>query len=367
MALPTVVVRLLTAFTVAPAGCWRTIAALVAVATLSACSSAGPGRLRHDRINYNDALSGSWKQQALLNIVRLRYADIPEFLDVTSVIGSYTLEGQLNAGASGGFGQGFAQGTYTDRPTITYTPLIGDKFTKSLLRPIPPAAIFALIQAGYPVDRVLQFTVRAINGVYNRSAEQGRSRPADPQFYALLDALRRIQLADALAMRLEPHGNDEKTVVFFRRDVPEEVAADLRFVAAILQINLQAPELQLTYSALATTRTEIALLTRSMLEIYAEIASTIEVPEGDVREGRAAPTPALPSTPHPRDLPMVQVLSGDQQPDDAFVAVRYRKHWFWMDDRDLASKFAFSSLMLFASLAETGVSPQAPLVTIPAN
>ena len=36
-------------------------------------------------------------------------------------------------------------------------------------------------------------------------------------------------------------------------------------------------------------------------------------------------------------------------------------------DRDYRSKRALSVLMLFFSLAETGVTPQAPLLTVPAN
>jgi hypothetical protein len=63
-----------------------------------------------------------------------------------------------------------------DRPTLSYTPLTGDKFTKSLLRLIPPAAIFQLIADGQPADFMLQTTVRALNGVYNRSDAGGSSR-----------------------------------------------------------------------------------------------------------------------------------------------------------------------------------------------
>ncbi len=65
--------------------------------------------------------------------------------------------------------------------------------------------------------------------------------------------------------------------------------------------------------------------------------------------------------------PVARVLSGEGAPADAYVAVRYRNHWFWIDDRDLASKRAFSFLKIFSSIAETGVAPQQPVLTIPAN
>jgi len=45
---------------------------------------------------------------------------------------------------------------------------------------------------------VLLLTARAINGIYNRSGIGARARQADPEFYPLLDALRRLQLSGAV-------------------------------------------------------------------------------------------------------------------------------------------------------------------------
>jgi hypothetical protein len=70
---------------------------------------------------------------------KVRYADAPVFMDVSSVISSYSLEGDVSLGGqfatSGGSNIGTvgATGRYADKPTITYQPLIGDKFAKSLM------------------------------------------------------------------------------------------------------------------------------------------------------------------------------------------------------------------------------------------
>jgi len=122
------------------------------LALLSACATIGAGSVNRDRLDYAEALTSSWKEQMLLNIVKLRYADTPVFLEVSSVISSYQLQSQLSllgtlsynltANLPDALGRGAtlgATGSYTDRPTITYTPLQGDKFTRSLLRWCRPA------------------------------------------------------------------------------------------------------------------------------------------------------------------------------------------------------------------------------------
>jgi len=56
-----------------------------------------------------------------------------------------------------------------------------------------------------------------------------------------------------------------------------------------------------------------------------------------------------------------------KQPVDAFAAVSYNGYWFWVDDRDLKTKRAFSMLMLLFTLSDTGAHEPLPLITIPAQ
>ena len=63
---------------------------------MSGCSTIGPDTVERDRFDYNTAISNSWKEQTLLNIIKLRYADMPLFVDVASVVSGYTFERSIN-------------------------------------------------------------------------------------------------------------------------------------------------------------------------------------------------------------------------------------------------------------------------------
>ena len=350
---------------------------LIALA-LAGCASIGPATVPRDRVDYISSVAESWKEQTLLNIVRMRYGDAPSFLDVSSVISAYAFQGQLSVGGQVSsnltstipwntltFG---ANGSYLDRPTITYTPLSGDKFAKSLLQPIPPSAIFELVQAGYPADAVLQMTARAINGVFNRSSLGGVVRQADSDFYPVLEALRRLQLSGAVSLRLEKREGEELgTLIFASRRSPE-VENDLRFLEQVLGLKLEKnAQLTITFGAVPRSNTEFAILSRSMLEILLEVAAGIEVPGAHIEAGRTGAPGRRENAQNRWDRPLIRILSSQIQPADAFSAVQYRGTWYWISDDDLAAKRVFTFLMMFFSLAEKGTTPQAPLLTIPAS
>ena len=339
----------------------------------SACGTIGAGTVTRDRSGYTDAVATSWKEQTLANIVKLRYADAPVFLDVSSLISQYQLEADLNA--SGTMFTGMpptsnsvtlgALGRYIDRPTVTYSPVQGEKFTRSLLRPIPPPALFQLVQAGYPIDLVFQLTVRGINQVYNRSTRNYLRREADPKFYQLLDALRQIQLSESVGFRVEREGKDEAAIIMLQRNALPEIAQYTKFVRETLGLDPDATDLQLVFGAVPRNNKEVAMLSRSMMEILLELGAGIEVPAQHIEAGRTGPNLALAPGASSRDQPFVRIRSGAERPDSAFAAVQYRDTWYWIDDSDLRSKSVFTFLMMLFSLAETGAAPQAPLITIP--
>ena len=356
----------------------RGLAGAIGALGVAGCGSIGPATVSRDRVDYLSAIGESWKEQTLLNIVRLRYADAPTFLDVSSIISGYTLQGQVSAG--GGFSSDrtaavpYTLGTigggagFVDRPTISYTPLSGDRFTRSLLRPIPPASIFELIEAGYPADLILLVTIRALNGVFNRSSAGGRSRSADPRFYPLLEAFRRLQLLGTVSLRRERQGQEEVANLILARGRSEEVARDLQLVASTLNLRTdRGGQLVLATGAVQRNEQELAVLSRSMMEILLQLAQGVVVPEAHVAAGRTAAATWTAEAEHPWDRPFVRIHSGRAHPSDAFAAVRYRDTWYWVEDGDRASKGVLSFLMLLFSLAETGLPRQAPVLTLPAN
>jgi hypothetical protein len=167
---------------------------LLVLVGLTAGCSIGPSTVTRDRFDYTGAVAESWKSQMLLNLVKIRYGDTPVFLDLGQIVSGYTVQSTFSALGNIFNTQGFlagtqtgavglsAQGQFTDRPTITYTPLQGEAFARSFMTPIPPAALLSLIQAGNPVDVVLRLAVTVVNGIHNRFGGDLRARSPDRSF-----------------------------------------------------------------------------------------------------------------------------------------------------------------------------------------
>ena len=87
----------------------------------------GPRTVAVDRFDYSSAIADSWKEQTLLNIVKIRYVDLPVFVDVSSIVAGYSLQTGVTVGGvvsseravQGNYGSISGQAIYTDRPTIT--------------------------------------------------------------------------------------------------------------------------------------------------------------------------------------------------------------------------------------------------------
>jgi hypothetical protein len=313
----------------------------------------------------------------LVNMVKMRYGDAPTFLDVASVINQYSVESQLDARL--GWVHHFTAALtntqsvggaarYIDRPTITYSPLTGEKFARSLMTPIPPASILSLIQANYPVDLVLRLCVHSVNGIRNRFGGAARARPADPEFYPLLERMQRLQASGAIGLRVQKKNEKDATLMTIRGKVDEATAEDSLAARRMLGLDPTANEVRVAYASIAKDDRELAILSRSVLEIIIDLASYIEVPDVHVEEKRVNPTQTDDSGMGGPSTPLIRIHSSPGKPSDAFVAVPYHGYWFWIDDRDLPSKRMFSFLMVVFTLVEkTDGKEGAPIVTIPAG
>jgi hypothetical protein len=358
-----------------PSGKARLLLFAIAAVALAGCTHVGPKTVLVDRVDYGTTIADSWKQQTLLNIVKMRYMDLPVFMDVANIVSGYSLQtgvtvgGQLSSktAVQGDFASASGQAIYTDRPTITYVPLTGQKFLHGLITPIDPKNIFFMIQAGYPADFLLGLTVESINGLRNRSMTGATAREADPEFLRVLQLLREVQVAGAFGMRVEEDKARGSTgVLFFRRD---DVSADVLEKTAEIRRLLRLPDSQqkytLTYSPVRGADNELAVNSRSMLQIMGAFASYLDVPGTHLAERRAVPAFENVDAADRHDA--VRIHSGPKKPPDAFAVVQHRGHWFWIDDSDLQSKRALIAVVYLFTLAETGAPERLPLVTIPAQ
>ena len=352
----------------------------LAAMTLAGCKHLGPKTVPVDRFEYSSAIAESWKQQTLLNIVKLRYMDLPVFIDVASVVSGYSMQTGVTVGGTsssaravqGDFASVNGQAIYTDRPTITYVPLTGEKFLRGLITPIDPKNIFFLLQSGYAADFILGLAVESLNGVRNRSTAGGAVREADPEFIQALELLRDVQNAGAFGMRVEEDKAKVSTgVVFFRRDdVSPEIAAKGAELRRLLKLPADQQRFALSYSPMRGGENELAVNSRSMLQIMQAYASFVDVPEDHLKDRSAWPTfdrVSVAGNSANESRRVVRIYSGKQKPLNAFATVRYRDHWFWIDSSDLQSKRALTVIVFFFTLSESGGSDKLPLITIPAQ
>jgi len=330
---------------------------------LSGCVSRGPSDLTQDRLGYTMAMSTSWEQQLLLNIVRLQYAEAPTFVEVTSIVGSYERNFGFSVGGEGAANsQKFVEqnisagidGRFIERPTITFLPLTGDKFTRQLMEPVPAQVVLSVIQSGWRADRVLATLCRAMNGVRNHFPRMDTITPADPEFAQLMGLLQKLQDANALEFRSD--STDRRICMVINggkgNDSPE--MTELR---RLLKLKDAQNIFPIRSGVMIADEGEIAFSTLSMFQVLLWLGDGIEFQDEN------HPLVRIRNRGEARNSPM-RIYSGTTRPDDAYVAVKHGKHWFWVSNDDPVSKSALMTICLVMKALESG-DAQKPVLTIP--
>ena len=179
----------------------------------------GPRAVEQSRLRYNEAVKTTTEEQLLLNIVRLRYTDTPSSLSITSIAEQREVVAGLKAmpfftSAAAGNAFGGYRGTVlpqleftgANRPTLSYTPLDDQEFTRRLFTPITLEGTAYLAKTTWPIATVFRLYLENLNWVSNAETASGptpRDAPEYAEFLTGIEALQRLQDRKLVALFTE--------------------------------------------------------------------------------------------------------------------------------------------------------------------
>ncbi|MFX1675373.1 hypothetical protein PWR63_24505 [Paraburkholderia sp. A2WS-5] len=349
-------------------------AALCPLFMTTGCAWFGPHLLRTDQVDYERALGDAKKREMLATVVGLRFGDSPSFVAVSQIIASYTFEASAGVLAEGGssaagtsFGQASASASYSNHPTFTFVPTTGEALATGYIRPLPPELLLPLADSGVPVDVLLRLSVQSIGGLQNAAPLGGPESDGSPGFFALLRALRRLQLAGQLTVNYKQGAHDRSaqvTMTLGSDAAPPGTARDLAEVRRLLRLLPAMREYAVMYGPASGNGRTINMVTRSVMGILTNLGAQIAVPEDDVKRGATVPTVHLVGG---ETRPTVVVHVGKKPPPDAYAAVVYHNATYWIDNDDFDSKYALTVLQNVIALAQANQDQKAPILTVPAG
>lgn len=405
--------------------CWQWFRWTVALAAVcvSAPGCVGPHAISHTRLKYNEVYRNTNDEQLLLNIVRLRYADSPVFIDLPNITSQFELSGRgafsngLDGSGPGRSNLGIGELSLRDSPTLSYHPRGGNEIAKALLTPLT-AELSRVIQAGANLEQLFLLTVNDMNDVQNASRgtsmmptageDNEEFRYVISQFAALRNR-NAVELAFKTTEEVEStepievgevHARDvfnaAKEKYVFHADSQKRLTVSRKEKVLILSIRpafVDSPELEefcrvlnlipkqsfykikaeLSDDSTPNQKTNppsdtIYLNMRSILQIMTFLSKGVRVPEQHTLCGIA------PSTIGPDGVPFdwTQATAGlfcvnvhRYRPRYSECAVKYRGYWFSISLDDVASRATLATLEILFSLQESEGATLGPQLTLP--
>jgi len=341
-------------------------------------STFGPGALQNTHPAYNQAMTQTLNEQMLLNLVRLRYLDKPFFLKVNSVTAALTLSGSLGVDSSLDLSPGgnivkpnLGMG-YSDQPTISFQPLNGEDFLKSVLSSISFDALLVMTQSGWSVERVFGLCVERINDIFNAPSASGPTPLVEPEYKDFKRAMKLIrQLQLAREMEIGPDDKNQLHVLF---KVTDENRAKISELSTLLGLDTptgteQYVTVKLDNNFLHIGTGELRIRPRSIMSVLFYMSQHVDTPVEDIESGLVTVTKTEQGKPFVwGETPaggFFHVQVSKDFPETAFLAIPYRGYWFYIADNDLQSKSTFMLLTQLFDL-QSGQSKYAgPTLTLP--
>jgi len=341
------------------------LASLLCIA-IGGCNSIGPRAMRVGRSSYNDALAETQSEQLLHNLIRIRYLEMPVFLEVTSVNTQYEMRSDMRASIGGIFDEPFdlARGDASlgtgivERPTVTYAPLQGDDFVRRIMSPLGLDTLSLMVRSGWRLEHVMLVCLQSLGPAPNAPGAAGPAHEAQIDNDEFLRVVRLMGVAARSGggtMREDGKGG-------FVMDLDVENPRVLEWLEAMGVPPAPTVPVHRGFSHVSPS---ISMQTRSLLAAMFYLSLGIDLPPAHVETGEVP----IPPDPRFRDITsdFFNVRSSESAPERAFIKTKYRDHWYYIDDTDHRSKATFALLTLLFSLQSGSREAAHPAITIPLN
>ncbi len=359
-----------------PVRAWiRTACAVAAVMAVSSCAVVGPKAISSGRLAYNEAITETNNQQMLMVLVHDRYEEQASMLAVASITANVSIKS--SAGFEAGLGSDsnyagnlvpFSGGfIYEENPTISYTPVSGESYLRQLTVPLPLSMLAQLTRSMTDPASVFVALISSVNGIYNPDFICCNNDD-DPRFDRFVIIMSELTRAHRLHWVEDPVKKGQFFVVI-DQSAPDHAS----MVTELLQLlglsgrKYSEPRIIIPVGMTLNGAQDgvMGITTRSIFDMVEVLAARIEVPQRDVDNGVVSDYP-----PVGRLGRKLNIHYSDDEPPHAYVKVRHRGGWFYIDERNLPTKRYFRllgsmwSLAIAKSLAD---GPAAPILTVPVS
>ena len=335
------------------------------------------------RTAYNISIQNTNAEEMLLNLVRLRYYDCPFFMEVGNVTTQFTYKSLAAPKVPiPGFNKDnpFILGgefSWQNQPTIQYSPLEGHSFATQLMQPIDLSTIQQIIYSGWDIDRVFRLVVQSFDELFNTPIGSGPAPVYEAKYKSFFEAthlMRYFQLKGVLQVGIkvvkkeDDKQNNENGEEILQIAFPKEGEEAERLADLLGGIETRNGKYILNMLQGFNDRGQIGVMPRSLLSCIYYLGQGVDVPDNDIRAGRVS-IPVI-SEGEYRDWQeiihkLITIKSSNSRPNNSYISIKYRGHWFYIDDSDLESKRTFLLLLQLYTLQSIQEKIKPPLLTLP--
>lgn len=362
---------------------FRALVFAILGASLAGCSTIASNVLQDSRDRFNETAQLTNAEQLLRNLVRLRYAESPYFLEISNVSTSATMAGGLGSGVNTvstlpGFDFNVTISpslSYSQTPSFVFQPLTGEKFGRQLLRPVELRTLALLRTAGWDLRDILLVLVDSINGVPNAPAATQFAPivvPDNAEFRRVVELIDQLEDSGLIQLGLEPNvaAPDPRGDIVLSLQIEKSAAGREEVQELTRRLGLDPKNLTYRLAAAATGGggQTIVVKPRSVLAAMRYLSKGIVVPDADRRAGLVPVARDASGGP----VDWQQMLAGvfavgstELPPSSAYVSVRRDGRWFYIDRTDLPTKQVFALLETAFALQGGDVPPISTVLTLP--